>query len=400
MDVRPFDRSIPEYLLFALTVTIVGAMIVGAATSGVAFGMYTFTWEGTSELRTIASDTDTERIVATDPERYDRVEANGTVALVLSPSDPYDEADAQRMREFVDAGGTLVVADAFGPHGNELLESLGATARIDGDPLRDEQNYYRSPSLPIATTASEHPFVEGTDRLTLNHGSAIEPGEAEVLVTTSNFAYLDRNRNEELDEDETMAEYPVMTVESVGDGSIVIVSDPSVFINAMLERPGNRAFVEGLFAEHDRVLFDTSHTTDLPPLTGLLLAVRESMLSQAALSIAVVLGIGTLHRWSTVIDAVRRRDRTTDREPLEDADSGGGGNPGYAGDASDQGEVSAGNDSGDPGEADAGSDSGDPEDLRQQLEHRHTELDPERRERIVDTSNDDDQTHDTTRTER
>jgi hypothetical protein len=307
------DRSYPELLLLALGVSVLATLVVAASISGTAFGAYTLSWDGTSELRSEA-DAEAELFVTTDTSRYEEVPADGTVAIVLSPDEPYDEAERERIEAFVEDGGTLVVADAYGPHGNALLEDVGATARFDGDPLRDEQHYHQSPTLPVATNVSDHPFVSESETLTLNHGTAVEPGEATALVRSSEYAYLDRNRNQELDDDETMMAYPVVTAEDVGDGQVVAVSDPSVFINVMLERPGNRAFAQSLFAVHDRVIFDATHGADPPPLATVSLALRDSAVLQVLLGGGVILAIALGERSSAMRRLYRRVRSRFDEE--------------------------------------------------------------------------------------
>ena len=57
-----------------------------------------------------------------------------------------------------------------------------------------------------------------------------------------------------------------MTVEPVGDGTVIAVSDPSLFINAMLEQPDNEVFAANIAAANEQTLLDSSHTTPTPPL--------------------------------------------------------------------------------------------------------------------------------------
>jgi hypothetical protein len=182
-----------------------------------------------------------------------------------------------------------------------LLAAVGADARIDGTPLRDEQHNYRSPAMPVATNTTNHTLVDDVDRLTFNHGTVVIPNNASVLVASSEFGYLDENGNETLDESETLASYPVATAEPVGEGRVVVVSDPSLAINAMLEQPDNRAFVRTLFADQDRVMLDYSHAERLPPLAVAVLTVRDSALLQVLLGLAVVgLAVAWWRRPATV----------------------------------------------------------------------------------------------------
>ncbi|ADJ13877.1 DUF4350 domain-containing protein [Halalkalicoccus jeotgali] len=281
------DWSYPRLLFYTLAAVLLIGLLVGASTSGVAFGTYTHDWDGTSELRSEARAAGAEPIVATDTSRYEDVEANGTVAIAIAAEESYGPEDRARLNDFVRRGGTLVIADDIGQT-NQLLQELGSSTRIDGALLRDEREYYRSPALPVAIETADHPYVNNSDSFTLNYGTALDPNGAEVLIQTSEYAYLDSTPNGAFDENETLGPRPIMTTESVGQGELVVVSDSSALINAMLERPGNRAFVGTLFDAHDRVLIDQSRSDGLPPLALALLALRESAFLQLALAVGLV----------------------------------------------------------------------------------------------------------------
>ena len=282
--------STPRVVLYALAVAVGLALVVAASTTGAAFGAYNLEWDGTSDLRELA-DRQTDSQVLLDTAPYERGDPNGSVAVILSPTEPYGPNDTRRVREFVDAGGTLVVADDFGPHSNALLDGLNASARFNGTQLRDERNYYRAPSLPVATNVSETRYTGGVDRVTLNKGTAIDPGNATVVATTSPFAYLDRNGTGNLSSGDELGAYPVVTVESVGEGRVVAVGDPSLFINAMLSQPDNAAFVTAVFGAHDRALLDYSHAARQPPLAVASLLFRSSTPLQLGVGALAVGGV-------------------------------------------------------------------------------------------------------------
>ncbi len=277
--------STPRVVLYALAVTVGLALVIAASTTGAAFGAYNLEWDGTSDLRELA-DRQTDSQVLLDTAPYERGDPNGSVAVILSPTEPYGPNDTRRVREFVDAGGTLVIADDFGPHSNALLDDLGTSARFNGTQLRDERNYYRAPSLPVATTVSETRYTDGVAQITLNKGTAIDAGNATVVAATSPFAYLDRNGTGNLSAGDELGTYPVVTAESIGEGRVIAVGDPSLFINAMLSQPDNTAFASAIFDAHDRALLDYSHAGEQPPL-----AVASLIFSS---STALQLGVGAL----------------------------------------------------------------------------------------------------------
>ena len=290
----------PHALVLMLTGVVVLAVVFASVTSAAAFGSYNPAWDGASQLRDVAETTGTDTRILTNASAYDTAEPDGTVAVVLSPDESYSAVERARVRTFVRDGGTLLVAEDFGSTGNALLTGVGSAVRVDGRTLRDEQAYYRSPALPVVSDVAAHPLTTGVDQVTLNRGTAIVPanrstvGEANVtvLANSSKFSYLDTNGNAGLDEEERLRARPVVTVEQVGEGRVVVVSDPSAFINAMLERSGNRRLATNVFAAHDRLLLDYSHAADQPPLAAALLTLRSSALLTALVGLVAVTVVG------------------------------------------------------------------------------------------------------------
>lgn len=320
----------PRLLLAGLVAAVLVGVVVSASTSAAAFGVYNTGWDGVSELRGLAEEAGAEPEVVTNTSRYATVDPEGTVAVVLSPERAYTDREAARIRAFVRGGGTLVVAEDFGPHGAPLLAAVGAETRFDSALLRDERSGWRSPAMPVATgvtNRSATPYTEGLSSLTLNYGTTLSPGEnATVLVRSSPFSYRDTNGNDALDPDESLAAHPVVAVEPVGKGRVVAVSDPSVFLNVMLDREGNRRFARNLFGSSERVLLDYSNAT-IPPLSAALLAVRSSPALGFGLAAVVLSFVGAWGGgWTDrLLALVRARlpfgRRETDRPAAIDVDA-------------------------------------------------------------------------------
>ncbi|WP_415380183.1 DUF4350 domain-containing protein [Halosimplex sp. TS25] len=299
--------SYPRALAVSLALVLAVVLLYGGLTSTTAFGAYNSAWDGASDLRDLADDQDSEAILAQNTTAYADHDPNETVSVVLSPDESYGQTDARRVESFIREGGTLVVAEDFGKESNALLADVGAQARFDGRLLRDEHNYDTAPTLPLADNLTNHPYTEGVDQLTLNRGTPIEPGNATVLATTTNYSYVDANLNGQLDESETMRQYPVATVEQLGAGEVVAVGDPSLFINAMLEREGNRQFARNLLAAHDTRLVDVSHLETLPPLVRAQFALQDSSLLQAGVGLSLVVLVAYLTNVTSLAGAIRRR---------------------------------------------------------------------------------------------
>ncbi|UPV76653.1 DUF4350 domain-containing protein (plasmid) [Halorussus limi] len=369
---RDFDVSIPRMVLAALVVSVLVVAVLAGSSSSAALSPYNADWDGASDLRSMASERG-EVVVARGTGAYDSVSPRGTVAFVLSPDSEYSSSELLEVSRFVRNGGTLVVAGDFGPHTNELLRVLGTKARLDGRPLRDPRSNYRTPAMPVASrvpNASLSPGsaggpgapgrapirgTTGADSVTLNYGTAVEPNGATVVYNTSGYAYLDTDRNGKLGSTENLTSAPVVTAERLGAGRVVVVSDSSVFIDAMVEEGRNRAFVASLLSGHDRVLLDYSHTAGLPPLVVALLVVRDSAWLTLAAGAAAV---GVLGVWSRRPDLLASAKVAFPRPWRHDSDLDGAPDSGV-GVRPTRGEVAA------------------------HLERRHPEWDRERVERVA-----------------
>jgi hypothetical protein len=288
------EPSVPRVLLVALALVMVVVVAQGANSSAAAFSASNSGWEGSSDLGSLASGEGADARVAAETSAYRSVAPSETVAFVVSPDSDYGSEGVLDAATFVRNGGTLVVA-AEGPRpANSLLAGVGASARVGETPLYDVRENFRTSAMPLAGNVSDHPLVSGVESLTLNHGTVVKPGEARVLVNTSEYAYLDENRNGQYDDAEELTNRPVATVEGVGAGRVVVVSDASVFINSMLDRRGNRRFVRSLVAGKSTVLLDHSHKTGLALLPRTVLFLRNSGLFQFAVG---TLALGAVAVW-------------------------------------------------------------------------------------------------------
>lgn len=270
------------------------SLVYAASTSSVAFSSYNGNWEGASGLERSATEVGATPEIALDVDEYESVGADGTLALVLSPEQSYTEAELEKLREFVESGGTLVVAEDFGPNGNRVLAGVGADARFDGRLVRDERSYARSPSMPVVSPVGNTSLVSG--ELVFNYGTAVVPNGATVVAATSDLSYLDSDGDQSLDGDEPVRSYPAVTVETVGEGTVVTLGDPSLVINSMQTYPGNAAFVDELFSRHDTIVLDQSHAGSVPPLGRALVLVRDFPALQVALGLAAVVLLAFVER--------------------------------------------------------------------------------------------------------
>ena len=291
------EVSTPWLVVGLVAGVLVLALLAGGITSPAGLSPYNQEWDGTADLRETLETEDHSPLVGISTQAYADLETNDSLTIILSPGREFDTDSKETIRTYLQNGGTVLVAGDFQPAVNGLLADLGSDIRLDGTPVRDERHYYQSPKLPRATRVNDSAYTENVSSLTLNRGTVLEaPPSATVPIHTSEFAYLDADGDESLSDEEEMDHYPVMAIEDVGQGELLVISDSSVFINAMLEQDGNRALVTELQSSHAQVLLDYSHTSGIPPVYRVLIFLRGWPLLQAALGIGAlgaVLVVGT-----------------------------------------------------------------------------------------------------------
>jgi len=190
-------------------------------------------------------------------------DASGS-ALVIIPYLDYTPAELSAIKDFLESGGTILLADDFG-YGNHVLEYLGVAARFSGQPLLDPLFCYRNQNMPkITDFASAQSFQV----VVLNHASSLQNVDsANVLAWSSSTSFLDLNRTEAWNKNYPKGPFPVAAKLPYGEGTLVLAADPSLMINSMINYEGNHAFVTyllGLGGGHRSVLFDASHLSATP----------------------------------------------------------------------------------------------------------------------------------------
>ncbi|MDR7468270.1 MAG: DUF4350 domain-containing protein [Armatimonadota bacterium] len=211
-------------------------------------------WNG---LRSIAREYGATGVVS-----FDALPSGANTVLVVIPSRPPTAAEVTRLRGFLAAGGTLVLMDDFGA-GNAVLEGLAVAARFSGHPLADGLFNHRNPRLPRIVDIAPGAVTAGVKQLVLNHATTISPpGDLQAVAWSSAVSYLDTNDSGRREAGEPVGPFPVVATGRAGGGTLVLVADSSVLLNAMLPLGDNRRFAANLFAlggARSKVLLDEAH---------------------------------------------------------------------------------------------------------------------------------------------
>ncbi len=209
-----------------------------------------------------SSGTEVQRILA-GPAALDldpHFSPSNSLLAVIGPQNPYSEAEAQAMQEFLQNGGTLLVADDFG-QGNSLTSRLGVTF---------ERVRLVEPDLAHQQLVR----LQGRDyRVTLEAPTALqidEESDTVVMATSSGHSFLDRDGTGVIDSGDPPGPFPLVAVTEIGvaNGRLITVSDTRPFLGG--EDQDNEAFLEGLLDAYlpveGKLLVDESHSRSKDPI--------------------------------------------------------------------------------------------------------------------------------------
>jgi hypothetical protein len=197
---------------------------------------------------------------------------NATI-LIIGPRVPFTTGEGTYLKRFLADGGMLLVSDDFGT-GNDILSKLNTSTRFSGKLLLDlsfEKNASFATFFEIRNTS--HPLFKNVTRLLGNFPSSLvirkNSTTVTVLMNSSEMSWLDENLNGREDLKEPKGPFPVLAIEPYGNGKIVLLSDPSLFINSMKQPLNNSVFrdnlMQYLLSGRTTVIIDESHHDSSAP---------------------------------------------------------------------------------------------------------------------------------------
>lgn len=269
---------------------------------------YSEAFDGLSEMRA-----DLERFnnnLSTIYSTMDVLESvddpEGSVVLIIGPEKDITSSEAASLKDFVQNGGSIILADDTGKFSEKLMKELFQpsallTEDVDNpllevlfggerfshsyniDPTRvRDMSYERSPEFLVETAYLGNREYEimfnAPASLDIIKKSNNKPADLEdtyefdLVCSTSDFAWKDENMNYKRDKQEYSGHIPLIVqvpyLESwlefeSNPGTIFLVSDPGIFINDMWHRGQNRMFcLDMINSSYDRdngfIFLDTS----------------------------------------------------------------------------------------------------------------------------------------------
>jgi len=217
-------------------------------------------WNG---IRSFSDEFNAENIYSLD-DLQDLAEQKVLIAI---PYLDYSDEALLKIKQFIDAGGTLLLMDDYG-YGNNILEYLGLTVRFTSKPLLDPLFNYKNQNIPRITDFVREVKEIGIDVIIFNHATTLSNVlESEVIAWSSSASYLDTNENGILDHGEPEGPFVIAAEFLLDKGVLTLVSDPSIIINTMVGRDDNYDFIRYLIrhiGKQKSILVDNSHISKAP----------------------------------------------------------------------------------------------------------------------------------------
>jgi len=189
------------------------------------------------------------------------------VVLIAIPYQDYTAEELAQIKQFVDAGGSLLLMDDYG-YGNNILGYLGVVTRFAASPLLDPLFNFRNQNLPRITDFSSQVKESKIEVVMFNHATALTGvPESTGIAWSSSASFLDLNENGVLDQGELKGPFAVAAEFRLGQGRLALVSDPSIILNAMVDRDDNYEFMRYLTRDPEgqrEIVVDISHLTKDP----------------------------------------------------------------------------------------------------------------------------------------
>lgn len=190
------------------------------------YNPYSQQWNGLASFVGLAEGMGFE-VDAVNTLEWGDITAGDILFLVF----PLSRVDPAKVGAFVQAGGHVVIADDFG-EAKDAMQAMGLI-RAEIEQPRASRFYEGRSFAPIANALGEHPLARDVGDVVTNHPAVLTNVKgADTVVAIEGGA--------------------IVVAGERGSGRFVAVSDPSIFINRMMQFPGNVALTSNMLNWLDR----------------------------------------------------------------------------------------------------------------------------------------------------
>ncbi len=218
------------------------------------------TWNG---IKKTANELDSEVVNSLD----DLPDAPQHTVLIATPARDYTDEELDRLQQFVEGGGRLLLMDDYG-YGNRILAHMGTGITFAAQPLLDPLFCYQNQYMPRVTDFSSQLQEQGIHIITLDRATVLSNVDAsEAIAWSSPYSFLDLNDDGSWQEGDPKGPFPVAAEFRIGGGTVDVVACPGMMINSLYHRDDNLIFLKCLTESQagiEEVLIDGSHMTTTP----------------------------------------------------------------------------------------------------------------------------------------
>lgn len=242
-------RYVYPLLIFAGIFLLIVPTAVPMLKTSADFCMLSTNWNGCSQFAKVLYERG-NLVWIMNPYNTLDLDEKG-VLIVVGPDVDFSSLEIEAVSNFLNRGGTLLLADDFGT-ANTLIAGLGIAAKFYDSPLGDIF-YCKRADFPVVARIEDPGLAYNVEKLVLNVPSVITGSEGEAF--SSKVSVVGGKRRS----------YPIMAETRYGEGRVILLSDPDIVINDMMTE--NRNFVENLVAYlgSDLFYFDDAHHPDFNP---------------------------------------------------------------------------------------------------------------------------------------
>ena len=254
------------WAVLILLLIAAGAVYAHATTTTEEYSRHNTGWNGTSTL----AAGEIHNLADLTP---------GATLLILAPDKPFTREEVGYLRAFLNSGGNVILADEEGA-ANPLLADLGSRIRIQPGNLSSLERDHADPGLFRVQVTGNATLFAGIETILVNRPAEVTGGEP--LLEAPPLTWEDTDGDGRVSDGETFRR----TAVCASEGNLIVLGDPSLFINAML--PANPGFIENL-----TVLIDAAHsrTGTKNPIINTLEWIRETPLAGAAFAALAILPV-------------------------------------------------------------------------------------------------------------
>ena len=248
-------------------------------------------WNGTSDFFSKPSRYTTLEI----SHLTELKEKKNATLLIIAPHKEYLDTEVTLIRDFIEEGNTLFLADDLGT-GKELLKKLQSNISIRSGVVASLDRLYNDSSVIVTSPVHTHPLTQSVSTLIVDRAVSLSGGEP--LIQSGIISWIDTNNDGRVSGKELLGRYTVLSRDILGDGEIIVLSDPSQFINAMTElekNTGNNQFLQNIIHYQPLLIIDMIHTKvgDTSLVRQAVKATRQDQFLKSILILIVLLAIGT-----------------------------------------------------------------------------------------------------------